>query len=608
MDPLLPAELSAELGRILKSDRFSQTTRQSQLLRFIVTETALGRGDSLKEYLIGTEVFQKPGSFDPRIDSIVRVEAARLRTKLKIYYETEGKHDPLVIKLPPRGYRPVWEPRPAETLAPPEPSRRKAPRMRWRVWVGVLTLTVLCGSIVLWRIAGTGSSPGRNLAGGVTIQSVAVASFNGERENPGTEYLGEGITESVIAALSQPRQLRVVALARAMAPALARRQEIDAIVSGSVRESMGRVRVTAHIVRPSNGEYLWSATFERSQGDIFPLQDEVAMAVRRFLLPGAGGAVPGPNVKNVRPEARKAYLTGRHYLRQRSEKGLEKAIAHFEQAIALDPGYAQAYEGLASAHSVVGRVASGGRGPDWPRVKWAATQALARDGKLAEAATRLAGVLAFYEWEWAGAESLFRRAISYDPTNADAHHNYAHYLIARSRLDEAMREMRLAQELDPVSPIVTAHVGLVYYMMRQYDRAIEECGKALEMDPGFYRGNWEMARVYVQKSMPERAIRELETARAGFVHHNEVEAWLAACHARLGRRAEAERLLQQGNLAAFDRSLLYSALRERDQTLNWLTKACDERSIWVIDLNVDPMYDWLRSDPRFRELVKRVHL
>jgi tetratricopeptide (TPR) repeat protein len=381
-----------------------------------------------------------------------------------------------------------------------------------------------------------------------------------------------------------------------------------------VLRSGEQVRITAQLIQASADKHLWAESYEGDLRDTLALQTkvarEIAEQIRIELTPQEQAVLK--NVKVVNPEAYEAYLKGRYFWNKRTADGLKKAIDYFNQAIEKDPNYAQAYSGLADSYALLGDWEYGVLAPKeaFPRAKAAATKALELDNALGEAHTSLAFSLDLFDWDWASAEREFRRAIELNPGYATAHHWYAWHLSEMGRNSEAIAEMRKAENLDPLSLIISADVAEILLVAHSYDQAIEQSRKTIDMDPNFAVAHYELGQALVQKHMYKEAIAELQKAIELSGGSTTCTSNLAFAYAASGRRKEAEKILSdlknRSKQNASEIALMYVGLNEKDEAMAWLEKAYDERFNPSILLR--PAFDPLRSDPRFQNLVRRIGL
>src|SRR5687767_1575743 len=458
-----------QLERVLASVTFRQVDRLKRFLNFTVSEALAGRGDQLKEYVIGVQVFDKDSTFDPRADPIVGVQARRLRARLARYYREEGGADAVLIDLPKGGYTPVFRNREAST--------------------------------------GGRRSMGPTLAGQNTI---AVQPLADQSPSHDLGYFCDGLRQEIIHSLAKLEALRVLAI-EATDPAT----DAAMVLTGGVRKSGDRLRATVHLVDTATTSYLWSESIDAPLGDPFTAQELVASAVVKQLEPRLldagqrrGGRRPAENLA-----ARNLYLQGRYHLNQRTDEGLHKALDFFEKAIVEDAQFALAHSGLADAHSLLAHY--GVRAPSlaWATAASSAAAAVMLDGNCAEGRTSLAHVKATQEWDWHGAEREFQLAIGLDPRYATGHHWYAtSCLVPLGRLDEALDEMRIAQSLDPVSSIVARDVAMIHFYRRDYEAALEQCDHAIELNPHFSPAYWALGVIQEQRKDLDEAVAAFQRA------------------------------------------------------------------------------------------------
>src|SRR5580765_2309064 len=433
------------LDRVLASPTFQQGDRLKRFLKFIVLEAVAGRRHELKEYVIGVQVFGKEDTFDPRTDPIVRVQARRLRAKLVRYYREEGRADETVIELPKGGYAPVFK-------------QRDAPVLVKRSVAAAL----------------------------VSRNTVAVQPFADHSVDHDLEYFCRGVREEIVHHLARFPSLRILASDE---PRLTGdKTDAAMIISGSVRRSGERLRMTAQLVDGATGCYLWSESVDASLGDVFPAQERVAEAIAARIGPELGEGRPGSASRRPSENlaAHNLYLQGRYHLNQRTEEGLRKALDFFEKSLVEDAEYAAAHAGLSDAYGLLAHYGVFGPADVWTRAASSAATAVMLDDESAEAHTSLAHVKSTQDWDWPGAEREFQRALSLDPRYATAHHWYAMSCLAPlGRLDEALNEITIAQSIDPVSSIVARDLAVVHFYRRDFEMALEQCDHTIELNPHF---------------------------------------------------------------------------------------------------------------------------
>lgn len=484
------------------------------------------------------------------------------------------------------------------------------------VLAGLLGGGLLLAIIFTFDLAGAREwLPGRS----TPIRSIAVLPLQNLSNDPQQDYFADGMTDELITELAQVGNLRVISRTSAMyyknskktLPQIARELNVDAVLEGSVMRAGDRVRITAQLIQADGDRHIWAQTYERSLRDILVLQDDVAHGivgrVRAQLRPRG-------NARPVNPEAYEAYLRGRHdFDNATSEADLQSSISNFELAIAKDPQSALAYSGLAVAYAAL---ADFYRAPNdvMPRAKQAATRALELDETLSEAHDSLGWVEFAYEWNWADGERHLKRALELNPANALAHDHYAYYLASLKGRDEAYSENQIARELDPFSLTILADSSFYFYMGRQYDRAIEQGRRALDLDPNCSTCRIYVALAEVQKRQFKEALKEIEPVKFPEAAPIDVTTTVSIL-GLAGEPARAKALLRsllirmkQRYVCPYEVATGYTSLTEKDQAFAWLQKSYEGHSICVIWLNSEPRFDPLRSDPRFAALVRRVGL
>jgi TolB-like protein/Tfp pilus assembly protein PilF len=401
------------------------------------------------------------------------------------------------------------------------------------------------------------------------------------------------------------------------AVAAGREQKVDMVLDGSIQKAAGKVRVTVRLLQVADGRQLWTESFEEKFTDIFALQDRVSEKVVGLLAVKLTGQEEILLTKSYTrdPEAYQLYLKGRYQLNRLTDDGFRKGLTYFQEAIEKDRNYALAYVGLANAYNMLGGYDVLPPKEVYPKAKEAATKALELDDTLAEAHAALGEVKLSYDWDFSGAGQQLRRALEINPSNSNAHKISALYLSAMARFDEALNEMKRAQELDPLSLELVAGMGEVLYHQRQYDAAIAQYQKALEMDVNSGFTYWAMGRTLTAKGRYDEAIPLLQKSIPLSGDSPDEPAELARTYALAGNREEAFKMLSDLNRLSERKHVspsviaaLYGALGDKEQAFAQLNKALDMRDFILVLLNVEPMFDPLRDDPRFNELVKRVGL
>ena len=454
---------------------------------------------------------------------------------------------------------------------------------------------------------------------------IAVLPLANISADAGDEYFADGMTDEVISTLSRIGGFRVIARTSVLRykettksiGEVCRELGVGAAVEGSVRKAGDNVRITVKLVDAQKEEPLWSQEYDRKLEDVFAIQSDIAKRIAESL-----------RVRILREESegieRKAtgsldaytlYLRGRYFWARRTEEDLAKAVESFKRALATDPGYAAAYAGLADSLSALALLEFKPPREVLPKAKAAAERAIELDDRLGEAYTSRGLVRFQYEWDWAGAEADFRQAIELSPSYGTAHHFYADYLKALGRFEEALTQIRQAQEIDPLSLAINTGVGHVLYLSRQYDRAIEQYRRTVELDPHFLQARLWFGRPYIQKGMFPEAIAELREAVKLSGGSTIAIAMLAQVYAAARRRKDALRLLNELKARSVERyvpsywqAVVYNALGDTDEAFEWFEKAYSERSSWLVWITVEPRFDRLKSDERYQSLVRRMGL
>jgi TolB-like protein/DNA-binding winged helix-turn-helix (wHTH) protein len=516
---------------------------------------------------------------------------------------------------------------------PPVPQTRERPQgapLRKR-WIAPLTAGALAALLAivfglnvfglrerLLKVVGAVREPPPR------IQSLAVLPLENLSRDPEQEYFADGMTEALITDLGKVSALRVISRTSVMQykgtkkplPEVARELNVDGVLEGTVARSGNQVRITANLLHAPTDRHLWAETYEGDLGDVLVLQDEVARAIaeqiRIKLTPQEKARFA--QARPVNPEAHEAYLKGRYYLNLRTESGAKKSLDYFQQAIQKDPGYARAYAGLAGSYAVSVKWGSAPPREAFPRMKAAALKALGIDGMLAEPHALVGVAKVDFDFDFVGAEKEYKLAIKLNPSYATAHEWYAEYLALMGRHNEAFPEIKRAQELDPLSPIMSA-VGAAYSLYaRRYDEAIAESRRTLELYPGFYPAHLYLGRAYEQKKLYDQAIAEYQKAMALEPGSWRVAEALECVYAATGRRTEALRTIS--NLRVLSKrkyvsslifARIYAGLGDADQTCVWLGKVYEERSYGLSSMKVAPLYDPLRSYPCFQFLLGRMN-
>jgi len=500
------------------------------------------------------------------------------------------------------------------------PSTRRTP---WK-WIAGASL----GTLALLLFAfNAGNLRTRIFAGSrpPEIHSLAVLPLNNLSGDPEQEYFAEGMTDELITDLARISALRVISRTSVMhykgtnktLPQIARELNADAVLEGSVQRSGDQVRIRAQLIDAASDRHLWAESYAGSLRDVLDLQNKVATEIARQIKIQVTPAEK-TRLASARPvnlEAHEACLKGRFYLNQRTEKGFQQSLRYFNEATQKDPNYPLGYAGLADSYILLGEYSLLPAKEAFAKARAAATTALELDDSLAEAHNGLAAVKVDYEWDWPGAEREFRRAIELNPGYATAHQWYAELLSQIGRHEEALAEIKLAEQLDPFSLIINVVHGDALRSAGQYDLAIEQLQKTLEIDPNFAHAHFHLGMSYLRKEAFANAIAEFQKAVSLSPNVTDYKGGLGYAYAVAGERAEARKLLEelkarskQSYVPWFYIAGIYAGLGEKDQAITNLEKAYEQHEQGLAVMKREPMFDPLRSDARFQELLRRMNL
>ena len=495
------------------------------------------------------------------------------------------------------------------------PAVRPKPRMRPAIWIAAVSLALLLSGVLFWLWTQRSN----------TIKSIAVLPFVNVGADPNTEYLSDGITESIINSLAQLPSLAVMSRSSVFRykrsdvdpRAAGRELNVQAVLLGRVTHRGDQLSVSVELVDARTNREIWGEQYSRKLTDAMAIQGEISQEISDKLRVRFNGEdkrrLASRNPENA--EAYGLYLKGRYEWNKQSLEGMQAGIEFFQQAIHKDPRYALAYAGLADAYALLADYNVLPAIEVMPRAKTAAMKALEIDDTISEAHASLGWAKLTMDWDWPGAERELKRSIALNPNYSTAHEWYAVYLTVMGRPGEALASMKRAQELEPVSLPIGVALASAFYYTRQNDQAIEQCRRAILMDPQFVQAHVFLGRALEQRGSYAEAIAELNQAlQLSEGDTNELAA-LGQAYAQSGDRAGARKILKELN----DRSTrtyvqpmwiaaIQAALGDKDDAFQYLRKALGDRSVWLIYLKVDPIFDSLRSDPRFANLLRQVVL
>lgn len=459
----------------------------------------------------------------------------------------------------------------------------------------------------------------------VRQKNILVLPFVNMSNDPEQEYFSDGLTEELITSLSRLKETKIISRTTSMkykgankdTKTIGKETGADYIMEGSVRTIGNNLRITAQFIDACRDVHLWAQSFRGTLDDIFDIQEDVATKIAEALRLQLSSEEKNTLQKRYTadPEAYRSYLQGMHFWKQRNETSLKSAVKHFEQALEKDPDYALAWAGIADTYSLMGEYTNISRRDLLDKQMYAVHKALELDPQLAEAHISLAISLMLNEWDWAGAEREFRTGLKLNPKNATGHHWYAELLLFQGKIEEAFREINIAVDLDPVSQGILKDKGIFQYYMKQYDEAINTALVTLELDPRFVPVHRLLSLAYTGKGMYEDAIRE--NKRWGELTGNKVKTNVALAYilASSGKIKEAKEIVEEmgthNMLSSNDYrgvALVFAAIDDKETAFEWLDKSYQRHEESLCSIGIDPKFDMLKNDPRFKELIKNIGL
>jgi len=585
---------------VLLVERAGQVVSKEEIFRRVWPGTAVVEGNLTQTIFMLRKALGENGAEAAHIETIPKV-GYRFATLV----QAPGRPDEI------RSHA-IWPPA-------PKPGWFHSPLFRLGLVIAVALLTLGAG-FGLWRHSALHKPVPTH-----RIQSIAVLPLANLSSDPGQEYLAEGMTDELITMLTELRSLQVTSRTSIMRyrdsrqplPQIAQELGVQAVVEGAVTRSGDRIRVTAELIEAATDRHLWAASYERPFSDVLAIQAEIAREIARQIQV----QLSPPEEARLRarqpldPEAQQEYLLGLYYWNRRNPADLQEALRHFQKAVAVDPGYAEAFAGLADCYLVLPIYNSVASREPMRRAKAAAQEALRVDPSLAEAHASLAYVLE-YEWDFAGAEREFRRAIALKPSYATAHQWYAEFLRFMNRPDEALAQSRTAMRLDPLSPGISAEAGLAYYYRGEYAEATRRLRQAIELDPNFAPSYGNLGWVLEQTGDYDAALRAFQQARErGLDKSPWILAGIGYAYSRSGDPAKARQYLarlqslaRHSDEASTQVALLLVALGDKKEALRWYQRAYQQHDWWLLPVAVDPKLAPLREEQGFQKLLAGIGL
>lgn len=636
LSPEQQALVRQQLGKILVSPAFTGSKRTQDFLRLVVEHTLDGELGSLKERMIGAEMFGRPVSYDTGSDSVVRVRASEARKKLALYYSEAGEIPRVRIELPSGSYVPRFSFQPLTAMTPVEtagshiepgpPAYQQPPSMpdlpsptarlfRRRFFWVVSGCAILLATLAVLYLS---SRMREEYIAGPGIHSIAILPLENLSGPSSQDYFADGLTEELINDLGQVSTLRVISLTSSMSykgskkklPEIARELKVDAIVEGGVLREGDQVRISAQLIDARTDRQIWAHTYDRNLTDMLSWQGEMAQAIAAEI---ATKVTPQEQARlarkaDVDPQAQDFYLRG---ILARESGDCAPAIDLLIRAIDISPGYAQAHSALASCYGMLGE---SGRMPyekAFKSQKAEAFNAIQLDDSLSEAHAELANTAMTLDWDWPKAAAEFHRAIELNPNSATSHEKYAFFLVRTGHPQEAIAEIDRSVDLDPVSGSTFHSSGFIYYFARQYDRALDVTRTVRNLRINVPDWTFLLGEIFAEKGMLEDSVSAFQKAGNGpytLGHLGNVYGRAGKSDLAHDTIAQLLKSVERDGVGRYEIALVYAGLDEKTETFHWLEEAYRAHDVGLIYLKVDPCFDSLRSDLRFQNLIRRVGL
>jgi TolB-like protein len=627
------------LKEVLASHAFAGSRRTQDFLRLIVEHALRGEVDSLRERMIGVEMFGRPIDYDTGSDSVVRVKATEVRKRLAQFYLEAGGKQEVRIELLSGSYMPRFVFEHSQPAAPKSgevvPSNVKQSALATEIEAGKAAVSsdlrrnwrrparlVAGGALGLALLALLGYAGfqwwSTKFDTGRPIRSIAILPLENLSGDSSQEYFADGMTEELINDLGQVSTLRVISLTSSMSykgskkklPEIARELSVDGIVEGGVEHDGNQVHISIQLIDARTDRPIWAHTYVRNMTNVLAQQGEVAQAIADEI---STKVTPQQQARLARqrpldPAAQDWYL---HGMVQLNADNCRSAIDYLNKALAISPGYAPSHAALAACYGRLGESGQMAYQEAFSRQKTEAYKAIGLDDSLPDGHAELANAEMALDWDWAAAATQFHRALELNPNSAPLHERYAFYLLRIGRLREALAEVQRGVDLDPASARTFHNQGFIYYFSRQYDQALALIQMVRSLDFNLPDWNFLWGDVYAEKGMYPESIREFIKSGNGpysLGHLGNAYARAGKQDAALKTIAQLQKFVRKDGVGRYEIALVYIGMGRNQDAFKWLEASYQAHDVGLLYLKVDPSLDPLRSDPRFDDLVRRVGL
>ncbi len=662
LSPEQIALVREHLEEVLASKAMAGSKRTQEFLRLVVTHALDGDTESLRERMIGAELFRRPVNYDTGNDGVVRVRASETRKRLARYYNDEAgfRTPPVRIELHSGSYMPKFHFASEETEQAPQPTAHNtgekepadstasvsgqnaaasgepvrpaaqasvasAPTLdaneaavksrRFRLGVGIVIAATLLVALIGWAASKAWHN---NLVASRGIHSIVVLPFDNLSGTAAQDYFADGLTEELINDLGQVSTLRIISFTSSMSfkgkqkklPEIAKELSVDGVVEGGILRDGNQVRISVQLIDARTDRPVWVSTYVQDISRVFAWQGEVAQEIAEEI---STKVTPQEQARLERsrpvdPQAQDFYL---HGLLLRNTSDCQRAVDAFKQAIALSPDYARAHSALASCYGLMGESGQMPYQQAFVLQKSEALDAIRLNDSLSEAHAELANTAMTLDWDWPVAEAEFRQALNLNPNSATNHEKYAFYLVRTGHPEEAIAQIEQSVDLDPVSASTFHSEGYIYYFAHQYDKALRVTQTVQHLNIDLPDWNFLLGAIYAAKGMYPESIRAFLQSRTGpyTLGH------LGNVYARSGQTDAARRMIHllednvdKTGVGRYEIALVYAGLGDKDNAFRWLNEALQVHDVGLVYLRVDPCLDPLRSDPRFNLLLQHTGL